>query len=159
MTIDARYLALPEGFLQAQILRILTNEAGQEIRHNVLQEVNIHQLTAMRKKLKTIPIAFNNHGNEIEFDAEPDQAYGGEMLYYKEFIPLSDANPDNALLTRSPDAYLYGALIASAPFLMHDERIAIWGDLYAASVRGMTAQDQRARYTGPVSSRVDGTTP
>ena len=52
------------------------------------------------------------------------------------------------MLTQNPDIYLYGSLMASAPFLMDDEKIAIWGALFDKAVRDLESQDARDRHSG-----------
>ena len=98
-------------------------------------------------------------GNEIEFDKSPDTSYNGEIVFYKAETALSDSNTSNNILTADPAAYLYGALIASAPFLTDDRRIALWKALYDESARGLNGITKGGRVIGPLRSRVSGSTP
>ena len=70
-----------------------------------------------------------------------------ELLYYQK-IPSLSSNADNWLLLDSPDVYLYGALIHSAPYLAEDERVAIWAQMYSASVARLNEASESARYSG-----------
>lgn len=45
---------------------------------------------------------------------------------FKSVTSLSDSNTTNWLLTAHPDAYLYGALLEAAPYLLDDSRLAMW---------------------------------
>lgn len=49
-----------------------------------------------------------------------------EMFYYGKIPALSDSNTTNWLLTRAPDLYLYGALVAAEMYLANDERLPVW---------------------------------
>jgi hypothetical protein len=95
--------------------------------------------------------------NEYEFDVTPDQSYSGEVIYYQSQTALSDSNTSNDILTRLPDAYLYGALLASAPFLLDDSRISVWTALYGDAVTGANRMDQKK--SGPLVASVYGATP
>ena len=53
---------------------------------------------------------------------------------YKDFSPLSSSNANNWILTSYPDVYLYGALLEASPYLVEDQRVDIWAQLYAAAV-------------------------
>lgn len=147
---DSRYMVLPIGFLQMSTLRLLTNPV------TVLGEVNLHEMTRRRLETTGKPTLYTVH-EEIEFDRTPDQEYTAEMIYYGKLTALSDDNTSNALLVRSPDAYLYAALGAAAPFLVEDERLAIWAQLYQSAVEALNMMDRRR--AGPLISRVAGATP
>ena len=71
-----------------------------------------------------------------------------ELLYYQKLDALSDSNSDNWLLLDSPDVYLYGALLHSAPYLAEDQRIAVWAQMYSASVQRLNEVSEDARFSG-----------
>ena len=50
-----------------------------------------------------------------------------KMEYVATLDPIDDTtNTSNALLENHPDIYLFACLVEAEPFLMEDERIAIW---------------------------------
>jgi hypothetical protein len=79
------------------------------------------------------------------------------MVYYAKVPPLA-AYGTNWLLTRNPNIYIYGTLMASAPYLGDDSRLEMWAALFAAACDALQAADQRSRYATSVS-RVRGETP
>ncbi len=115
-----RYLALPTGFIQMQTLRLI--DSNGRIAH--LQEVNMDNMNSLRTPTAGVPAYFVTH-EELEFDREVEdgETFTAEMIYWKAFTPLSDANTSNPLLVKAPDAYLYGAIYAAAPFIQEDDRI------------------------------------
>lgn len=149
LTVNARYVSLPSGFLEAQTIRLLTNPV------TVLEQVNQHEMNRWRSESTGKPYRYTIHA-QIEFDITPDSSYSGEIIYFGEMTALSDANTSNSILSRAPDAYLYGALTASAPFLMNDERIETWGGLYANARDGLNAQARASRKVGPLIARIAG---
>ena len=65
------------------------------------------------------------------------------------YLPaLSNSNPTNALLRDAPDLYLFGALAESAPYLQHDERLAVWEARLSAGVRALRVSTERRLYGG-----------
>jgi hypothetical protein len=147
-----RFLELPTGYLDAITIRLLTDPV------TVLNHVSPHEMNRVRRETTGKPSRFTVHG-EIEFDVSPDGSYDGELVFYKALTPLSDANATNALLDRAPDVYLYAALLASAPFLMNDERIQTWGRMYSEGIDALKETDRRGRYIGALATRVAGPTP
>lgn len=152
ITVNARYIDFPTGFLEARNLRIITNPM------RVLSEVSVHEMNLRRRDETGLP-SFVTFHEQIEFDVVPDSAYSGEIIFYKAVDRLSDSVATNDILDIAPDAYLYGALLASAPFLLNDERVQLWGTLYAQARDSLNATAKASRRTGPLVSRVAGATP
>lgn len=152
ITVNARQISLPTGFLGSINFRLLTNPV------TVLKYVNYHELNRVRDETTGKPEYFTI-GNEIEFDHAPDSSYSGEIVYFKAETALSDGNTSNNILAAAPDAYLYGALTAAEPYLMNDERIPTWNSFYKNAVEGLNKQLEKGRRSGPLVSRPAGATP
>ena len=150
-TASGRYLALPSRFNKMRTLRLLTSPV------TVLTELNLDSMNRERD-VSGKPTFYTIH-EEIEFDTVPDDAYSVEMIYYANLLPLDESNPTNALLQRAPDTYLYGALVASAPLLVADERIQVWEMLYGAARDGLLLSDRQSRVGVSLVSRVVGAMP
>ncbi len=73
-------------------------------------------------------------GGELQLYPVADQDYAGELTYIARVPALSAANGSNWILTDYPDAYLYGALVQSAPYLKDDSRATTWGTLFTAAL-------------------------
>ncbi|WP_424630731.1 phage adaptor protein [Bradyrhizobium sp. SYSU BS000235] len=106
------------------------------------------------------PQFFTIFGDELELIRTPDMTYTLEMVYRANIPALSNGNPSNWLLTTSPDIYLYGALLETAPYIKEDERLSTWaaGFKYALDSVNQLARDQ-AYNAGPMTARVSGATP
>jgi hypothetical protein len=99
----------------------------------------------------TTPEAYAIWGGNLEFAP----AHGGavvELSYYAR-LPALATNSTNWLLTRRPDAYLYGALVHSAPYLVEDERAVLWAAAYQNAIDSLNNADQAARFSGAPMSR------
>lgn len=148
--LDARYESLPTGFIKMRELRILSSPV------TVLRQVDPHEMTRLRQSTTGKPAYFAVH-EELEFDRAPDSTYTMEMVFWKALTPLSDSNTSNALLTRAPDAYLWAALAASAPWLTNDERVSTWDAAYVSVRDALNTMDRDVG--GQLVSRVYGATP
>lgn len=150
LTVDDRYVDLPTGFLEAKTLRLLTTPV------TVMTYLNQHEMNRVRSETTGKPTYFTVH-SQFEFDKSPDSSYSGEVIYYKSQTALSDSNTSNDILSKAPDLYLYGALVASAPFLLNDERIQVWAALYKDAKDALNLMDRRG--VGPLVARAAGATP
>ena len=86
--------------------------------------------------------------NEIQLGPIPGSVLTMEMLFYKKITALSASNTTEQMLTDNPDIYLYGALLEAEPFIMNDERVALWAKGFAQSVADLQEQDNKDRHSG-----------
>jgi hypothetical protein len=80
------------------------------------------------------------------------------LMYYQKIPPLSSSNLTNWLLSRKPQAYLYGSLVHAAPFLDDDERLTTYGALRKVALDSLRSTDIMGRY-GKAVQRPPGVTP
>ena len=140
--VSKQYLKLPVDFLGMRNIELMTDPV------TVLQYRNLENLDAHRASDSTgKPIFYSIMQNNIEFAPVPDSEYTLEIVYYQEIPPLAD-NSTNWLLTAHPDAYLYGALLQSAPYLHADERIGIWAGKFQQILEQLKTSDEKARFSG-----------
>lgn len=71
-----------------------------------------------------------------------------DFQYIADVPELSSTNTTNPLLRRHPDVYLYGSLIASAPFYQADERLQLWKALYDEAIRDVNIEIERIKFSG-----------
>jgi len=85
---------------------------------------------------------------EFELAPIPDSNYSLVMLYFAKPDLLSDSNVSNVFLANAPDALLYGALLEAEPYLMNDNRIAIWSNFYNSALESLNVSDESSEYSG-----------
>ena len=93
------------------------------------------------------PTYFTIVGTNILLGVAPNSATTLQINYYKSLTALSDSNASNDILTNYPELYLYGALAESAPFIMQDERINTWGNLYKEALKNANETSSRGSTT------------
>jgi len=144
--IDSQYVKLPADFLGMRNIDLLTDPVTPMTFKN-LQNLDIHRAGDATGK----PIYYSIMQNNIEFAPVPDGDYTIEIVYYQKVPPLS-ANTTNWLLDAHPDAYLYGTLQHSAPYLQSDERVGIWAGKYMQIIEQITTSDEKAKFSGSTPS-------
>ncbi len=141
-TIDSQYSAVPSDWLQTVDFVIETNPVV------TLEFITNEKLDKLRETYTSsgTPKFYTIVGQELEVLPIPDSAtLTGEITYYSKIPNLTDVNPTNWLMNSSPDIYLYGSLLQSAPYLVDDSRIAVWASLYQKLVKDLEIADQKAR--------------
>lgn len=71
------------------------------------------------------------------------------LLYYEKIPALTSANTTNWLLTRHPDLYLYGALLAFADWRDEDAAIGKYDSLFSRTLSEVVALEEGNRAQGP----------
>lgn len=79
-------------------------------------------------------------GTELRLFPIPEQTYYAHLTCYERLEPLASAST-NWMLEKHPDAYLYGSLVHSAPYLKDDGRLAMWKALYDTAIEGALQSD------------------
>ena len=143
--VNAQYSSLPVDFLEP--IRLTLNTADT----NTLEMVNAFEISRLRAaNLDTIgrPINFSILDGSIELFPTPDATYVLEILYYGTINPLNSSNTSTWVLQYHPDAYLYGALVHSAPYLQEDQRITTWAALYQKCIDDINSESEKAKTSG-----------
>jgi len=143
-TIDARYTQLPQGFMEAVRFHLDVDERPIDLVTPVFMQAKRQSNvdTAGRPQYYAV-IA-----GQIEVWPTPDSAYTGELYYYARTSQLDDSNTSNWILDHFPDAYLYGTLLHSAPYLVDDARTQVWASLYQNAIDGINGNNDRAKFGG-----------
>ena len=142
--IDSQYNAFPPGFLQVRDIRLNTNPV------QALEYVSTEQQNQERGRNATSgrPRLFSVIGESFEVFPTPDTAYECEIAYYEKIPDMAADADTNWLLTKSPDLYVYGSLVHSAPYLKDEDKIVIWQTLYRDVFNSLTLEDEKSRFSG-----------
>jgi hypothetical protein len=140
-TVDTPYFAVPADWLENIRFQLNTDPITP------LLYVTPEQAAEERLKYSVAnqPLMFTMVGQQFQVIPPPNTNYDAELLYYAKIPALSNSNTTNWLLSESPDIYLYGALVQSAPYLKEDDRVGTWAGLYQRFVDDMMLADERAR--------------
>jgi len=144
-TVNTQYSAIPTDFLEPIRLHLETGD------YQPLELLSQQEMQARRKgNLNTSgkPAFYAFTQGEIELYPSPDGDYGLEMNYYQKIPALSSSQTNNWLLTNFPDAYLYGSLVHSAPYLAEDVRVAAWSTFYQNALGSIMAESDQAKFGG-----------
>jgi len=92
------------------------------------------------------PLGFSIVGGEMKLRPIPDSSYTAEIIYVGGLSALSDSNLTNVVLTRHPDAYLYGALAEAYAYLLDETRAAQYMQRFSIAIDEIKVDEQRAHY-------------
>lgn len=141
---DARYIALPANFIEAQRI-MLTSPTVQRL--EMITQSDLMDRRSVDDTAKK-PAYYSIVDGAFELYPQPDQDYDLEIVYYERLDSLSASITTNWMLEYSPDAYLYGSLLHAAPYLAEDGRVQVWASLYKNAIDGINLEDDKAKASG-----------
>ena len=126
LTVNSQFTTLPTDFARMVNCEVVA-EPVVPMTYGTPQ-----QLDHLRRYCPTgVPSLYTIVGRELEVAPVPTESTELAVIYYRRLTALSATNDTNWLLDESPDIYLYATLLQAAPYLLHDERVAVWGGLYS----------------------------
>ena len=143
--LDTQYSAIPADFVK--VIRFYITDNGTNPLELISQS-DLLQLKEQSRNTAGTPRFYAFTAGELEVYPAPDGTYNVELYYVASIPALSDSNTSNWLLERYPDAYLYGSLVHSAPYLKDDARIQVWAALYQSAIDAINAESERSKYGG-----------
>jgi hypothetical protein len=153
-TAEPEFVALPPDFQTMRRIR-MTSATGKPPL-NYITPTQMDEYRYERQDTSGCPRFFTIFGNEIELFPSPDSAVTLEMIY-RQNLPALSANTSNWLLTLAPDAYLYGSLMESAPYIKEDNRITVWGAGLTSALTDLNSLGRNSTFNaGPLQVRVHG---
>ena len=143
--LTTQYSALPSDFYEPIRLSLTS---GTSYSLELVGQADLLRLRQRTDNVTGRPQYYAMTDGSIEVFPTPADTYTLEMVYYSKIIPLTDTNTSNWVLTYYPDAYLYGSLIHSAPFLGDDNRLSVWAALYDNAINAINADSDKAKFGG-----------
>lgn len=154
LTAEPEFIALPADFQTMRRIRISSDVGKPPLEY--ITNAQMDQKRYERQDTTGRPRFFTIFGNEIELLPTPGIAITLEMIY-RQNLPALSANASNWLLTLAPDAYLYGSLMESAPYIKEDNRIAVWGAGMTSALADLNNLGSNSTFNaGPLQVRVSG---
>ncbi|MES2323283.1 MAG: hypothetical protein V4633_13545 [Pseudomonadota bacterium] len=91
-----------------------------------------------------VPRSYTIVGDNVRFGPTPDAVYTVAVVYSGSVTPLTAAAPSNALLTKWPNVYLYGALAESAEITRDMENGQRYESKFQDAINGVNLIDWHA---------------
>jgi len=147
-----RFVALPTGYQSMRKVRIqIVDGESYEMRYRTPGQLNIKSSVGMPQ--------FFTVTDQIEFDRVSDQVYAGEFQYFQEFTALSSSNTINAVLTKFPTIYLFGALWALKLKAEEPQAADGYYQRFINAIKGANNKHELGRYGPSPVMRIEGITP
>ena len=143
--IDTQYSAIPADFLEVIRFHVTSGDTKPL---ELISQAELLDRKRRNLNASGSPSYYAITAGEIEVYPVPDGTYTAELYYYSAIPALSDSNTTNWLLDAYKDAYLYGSLVHSAPYLKEDGRIQTWAALYQSAVDAINAESDKSKFGG-----------
>jgi hypothetical protein len=143
--LDTQYSAIPADFVEVIRFYVTSNDTRPL---ELISQAELLDRKAKRSNASGAPAYYALTAGELEIYPVPDGTYDVELYYISRIPALSDSNASNWMLEQYQDAYLYGALVHSAPYLKDDARIQVWAALYQNAIDAINAESERSKFGG-----------
>ncbi len=152
VTNEPEFIALPADFQTMRRIR-LSSETGKPPLQ-FLSGVQMDEKRTSGADVSGVPRYFSIFGNEIELLPTPAAITTLEMIY-RQNLPSLNTNTTNWLLALAPDAYLFGVLLQSAPYIKQDARIQVWAAAVQSAVTDLNNLGSNSAFNaGPMQVRI-----
>jgi hypothetical protein len=141
-TSSNEFVQLPSDWLEAINLQIVDGKSP--LRFVTMDEADI---IVARQEFTNVTF-YSIMDDAIELVPAPGDDIDIEMVYYGKIPSLSDEETTNWLLTKAPDAYLYGALAHASPFILDDQRMPMFIQLYSARIEALNDESKISAHSG-----------
>jgi hypothetical protein len=138
------YMQIPSDWVET--IRLHLTGTGTSVVNLVSRDTMADKRQANEDASGT-PRMYTHADGQFQLYPTPGNDTDFELLYYQK-LPSLSSNSDNWLLLEAPDVYLYGALLHSAPYLAEDQRVAVWAQMYGASIQRLNEASDNARFSG-----------
>lgn len=142
------YISLPTDLREIRNVQLNTDPA-KTLEYYTVQMINTDYAGQGQGK----PKAYSIVGTEILLKPTPDAAYTLEIVYGENVQALSDEDTNNTILSRHPDAYLYGSLMNAYTYLMDETRASQYDQLFTRIMDEIIRDTEKARYGGVLSMK------
>lgn len=136
------FVTLPSDWLQ-HVSIVITNPSSYQAALTYVGAEEYYDL--LNSGMTGQPRYYTILDNKILLLPAPTSNVTLEIIYYGSIPALSDSNTSNWLLARSPDLYLYGALVQAEAYLQNDERIPLWAAAVEKIIADMSIESERAK--------------
>lgn len=150
-SLTSQYIAVPDGFGGPRSM--ILSGTNPKVLLSYVEPSEALELQNTTYTATGQPRVYSVVGDEFQFLPSPDGTYALELTYWKRLDALSGSIPSNWVLTDHPDAYLYGSLLQAAPYLIDDDRVAMWGALFNAVIASIQTEDMQANFGGRLTIR------
>jgi hypothetical protein len=125
--VSSEYVAAPADMLELKSM-VMTNGSAIWPLEPAPQWV-VDRALGQTTGANSMPQFYALVGGDFRYFPPPDTTYTATLTYYAGLTPLSAPAPSNWLLQLAPDAYLYGSLVAAAPYLKDMASLSVWKGL------------------------------
>lgn len=146
-TTGVRTIALPSGFVSPIACWLTYWLPRQPLEFRLPQDIPVINSNS-------VPRYWTIDGSNVAFDCPADRALTFTLRYNTKLDIATTTT--NSVLTNTPDLYLYGALLESAPYIKNDSRIATWKGLFDLAVREVTTDNNANKRLAKLRTELPG---
>lgn len=147
LTVSSGAISNPSDFLSWKRLTLVTGGKTK-----LLHPVTTEQAATLTDGTNDEPFGYEMRGSSTVLVPPPDGTYTVAGTYYQKVPALSDSTSVNWVINNYQDVYLYGSLVGAEGFIVDDQRMPIWRDLFLDAARGIVKSRRKTEQIGSMTT-------
>jgi len=141
--VGEEFVSLPTDLREVRLVKLNSSPV------NVLEFMTPNSFYSTYSNTGTgTPRAYSIIGAELALRPIPDSVTTLEIMYGESIVALSDSATSNTVLSRHPDAYLYGSLVSAYTYLLDEGRAATYDAMFTRIISEIIKDTDTARFGG-----------
>lgn len=150
ITVSSEFSAVPADYNGVRTFSLTSTNPPYELKYASPEKIG--SMAQKDYPSSGQPVFYSIVGSNFQFLPIPDGTYTARLIYYGAIPPLA-LNSTNWLLSAYPGAYLYGSAAQAAPFLIDDDRLGVWQNLFEGYMSNIDANDAIGDFGGKLTIR------
>ena len=146
VTAGTTTVTLPSDCVELMSVRLAYKSSFRLLQQHSL--FNNSQIFESYSGSTSAPYYYARYGNTLELSPIPESNTTIDIIYKKKLSGLSDDTDTDAILTNYPNVYIYATMLEATPFLVDDERIDVWGNLYKEEINSINEKSADFEWSG-----------
>ena len=122
-------------------------------RQQAITPLDPNSFGALASTATGAPRHYTVSNNSLSVWPKADATYSATLIYRQAIPAISATSPTNWLLTKHPDAYLFGTMLQGEFYGWNDSRLPIIQAKLASILDDINTAGNRKRYGGPIVMR------
>jgi hypothetical protein len=143
---DTDYYTLPSDYNGMRDIEL--KDSIDSTSKQTMSYLNPEQMNQVASSSNVTGIYYTILAGQIQIAPIQEAGKVIEIIYYRNLLPLSDAQSENWLSIGNPDAYVFGLLVEISAFTKNAESKMLWDERFREALTEINTDDADSRWAG-----------
>ena len=147
LTTDGTSLVdLPTDFLELKSIRVASNGGYRTLEQKSM--IQMAQVLESYGGTEDVPYYYARYGGKLEIAPTPETGTEILIVYKAALEAFVNSTDTDFILTKYPEAYIYGVMHEAALYTRDEAKIGFWGGYFSAVISDINEQGKQAEWSG-----------